>query len=595
MEGNYWSRVLHGRASRRRVLASTGALGLGAAFLAACGGGDDDEAKPALDESGLVTLPKDESKDGKAGGTMPWNHGALEFVLDPSRAPSFTSWGMIGPVYSSLLKFGKSVGSRPTPELITGDAVTSWETAPDGLSMTFKLRANHKFDPRPPTGGRAMTAQDVKWSFDRTQSVSPLSGAFFRSAGPSGVVQSLDVIDKETFTIRLAEPDSSVSELLSYGYLYVSPVEAENGFDPRSEARGSGPYRLERWEPGIRAEFRKNPDWYVKDRPFLDGIDKTFIDTRQQATLEAQFAAKQLWFYAGTPQDTLRLKDQNAHLLMRQAWTRLGPGGYPLNVGTYFANEPRLRRAASMVIDRDALIEAVYNTDVWTDRGLDVTLICDGHLSSNGATWIDPKSNDLVTGAQWFKYNPAEAKKLMDAASYNNKDLVFVLRAAFGPTNLAEVISEMLRSGGFNIKNQAIEANDWRQIKLDGPTRYEGFFWHTANSFNDDGYLVAKYTPTGRDRATDKAIPSITDQIQALRKEFDQKKKVQLLKQVQRDLADYMPDIPIVSTQPTLDFQLTWPWLRNTAWTVPGFDQSTSTARDYTDYFIDEELKQQYG
>src|SRR5687767_6959551 len=104
MEGNYWSRVLHSRVSRRRVLSTAGAATLGAAFLTACGGGDD-EAKPALDESGLVTLPRDESKDGKAGGIMPWNHGALEFVLDPSRAPSFTSWGMIGPLYSSLLKF----------------------------------------------------------------------------------------------------------------------------------------------------------------------------------------------------------------------------------------------------------------------------------------------------------------------------------------------------------------------------------------------------------------------------------------------------------------------------------------------------------
>jgi peptide/nickel transport system substrate-binding protein len=591
---NYWSGVLQRRINRRRALAATGATGLAAALLAACGG-DDGPTRAPLDETGLVTLPKDETKDATPGGIMPWNHGALEFVLDPSRAPSFTSWGMISPVYSAIVKFGKAVGSRPTPADITGDATTGWEVAPDGLSITYKLRPNHKFDPRPPTNGRAMTTQDIKWSYDRTEAVSPLVGAVYRSAGPSGVVESLTVIDNETFQIKLAEPDSAVNELLAYGYIYISPVEAENRFDPRSEARGSGPFRLERFDPGIRAEFRKNPDWYVDGRPFLDGIDKTFIDTREQATLDAQFLAKQLWFSNSQPTDTLRLKDQNPQLLMRQANTRLGPGGYPLNVGTFFANEPRLRRAASMVIDRDTLIEAVYNTNVWTDRGLDVPLIWDGHLSSNGFTWIDPKSEEMGPGAKWFQYNPAEAKKLMDAAGYNNKELIFVLRAAFGPTNLAEVISEMLRNGGFNIRNQAIEANDWRQIKLDGPTRYEGFFWHTANSFNDDGYLVAKYTPSGRDRATDKAIPGITDKILALRKEFDQKRKAEMLRDVQRDLADYMPDIPIVSTQPTLDFQLIWPWMRNTAWTVPGFDQTATTARDYTEYFIDKELQQQYG
>jgi len=593
LAGSHWSTVLRSRVSRRRALAATGAVTAAAAFLAACGGGDG--GGPALDETGLVTLPKDETKDGKPGGIMPWNHGALEFVLDPSRAPSFTSWGMIGPVYSSIVKYGKVVGSRPTPDLISGDAATGWEVEPDGLRITYKLRPNHKFDPRPPTNGRAMTTQDVKWSYDRTEAVSPLVGAVYRSAGPTGAVESLTVIDKETFQIKLAEPYSSVNELLAYGYIYISPVEAEDKFDPRSEARGSGPFRLEKFEPGIRAEFRKNPEWYVKDRPFLDGIDKTFIDTREQATLDAQFVAKQLWFSNTQPQETLRLKDQYPQLLMRQSNPRLGPGGYPLSVGTFFAKEPRLRRAASMVIDRDSLIEAVYNTSVWTNRGLDVPLIWDGHLSSNAATWIDPKSGELGAGGKWFEYNPAEAKKLMDAAGYKGQELIFIRRAAFGPTNLADVIAEMLRSGGFNIKNQAIEANDWRQIKLDGPTRYEGFFWNTANSFNDDGYLEAKYTPSGRDRATSGPIPGTTDRILALRREFDQKRKVEMLKEIQRELADYMPDVPIVSTQPTLDFQLIWPWMRNTAWTVPGFDQATSTARDYTEYYIDPELKAKYG
>jgi ABC-type transport system substrate-binding protein len=268
-----------------------------------------------------------------------------------------------------------------------------------------------------------------------------------------------------------------------------------------------------------------------------------------------------------------------------------------MNVGSFFANDPRLRRAASMVIDRDALITAVYNTNVWTDRGLDVPLIWDGHLSSNAATYLDPKGDELGEGGKWFQYNPEEAKKQLDAAGYTGQELVFIRRAMFGPANLADVISEMIRSGGFNIVDRAVEANDWRQMKLDGPSKagYDGFFWHTANSFNDDGYLATKYTPSGRDRATDDAIPGITEKVLALRTEFDAERQVELLHDVQRDLADYMPDIPIVSTQPTLDFFLDWPWLRNTAWTVPGFDQTSSSARDYTEYFIDPDLLEQHG
>jgi ABC-type transport system substrate-binding protein len=597
VESNYWTRVLQNRVSRRRALAASGATALGAAFLAACGGGDDGPTEAPLDESGLVTLPRDEGDSATAGGIMPWNHGELEFSIDPALAPSFTSSSMIAPVYSLYLKFGKKIGEKPTPGDITGDAMTEWEVSPDGLSVTYTLRPNHLFDPRPPTGGRAMTVEDVKWSYDRTEAISPLGGAVFRSAGPSGPVSGLEVVDSEHVVLKLAEPYGAINELMAYLYMYIAPIEGEDQIDLRSEARGTGPFRLERWEEGIVAEFRKNPDWYVKDRPYLDGIDKRFI--AEQATVDSQFVAKQLWRSDADmlPSEILRVKDENPALLMRQSLPRLGPGGYPMNVGSFFANDPRLRRAASMVIDRDALITAVYNTNVWTDRGLDVPLIWDGHLSSNAATYLDPKGDELGEGGKWFQYNPEEAKKQLDAAGYNGQELIFVRRAMFGPANLADVISEMIRAGGFNIKDQAIEANDWRQMKLDGPSKagYDGFFWHTANSFNDDGYLATKYTPSGRDRATDEAIPGITEKVLALRTEFDAERQVELLHDVQRDLADYMPDIPIVSTQPTLDFFLDWPWLRNTAWTVPGFDQTSSSARDYTEYFIDPDLLEQHG
>jgi hypothetical protein len=48
-----------------------------------------------------------------------------------------------------------------------------------------------------------------------------------------------------------------------------------------------------------------------------------------------------------------------------------------------------------------------------------------------------------------------------------------IRRAGFGPTNLADVISEMLRSGGFSVNDISVEANEWRDLKFAGPTAYE--------------------------------------------------------------------------------------------------------------------------
>jgi len=594
METDYWSKVLGRRISRRRGLAATVAGAASAAFLAACGG-DGGKPKEKFDKTGLVTLPKDETKSAKAGGIMPDNHGSLNFSIDPVIAPSLTSFGMITPLYSQLVKFGKAVGSKPTPAMITGDAMTSWEFSPDGLQATYKLRPSHKFDPRPPTNGRSMTTQDVKYSFDRSEKLSPFRSGLFRSAGESGPVGSLTTPDSQTVVIKLAEPYGAINELLSYVYLYVSPIEAEDKFDPKSQARGSGPFILENWQEGIVANFKKNPNWYEKDRPFLDGMDKVFINTQERATLDAQFSAKRLWRYSPQPEDTLRLKKANPELLMQQDLPNLGLGSYPLYVGTNFANEPRLRRAASMIINRNDMIEAIFNTNVWTDSGLEVPLFWDGHLCSNGATWSDPKGTELGSGAKWFKYDPAEAKKLMEAAGYKGAEMPYVSRANFGPTNLQAVISEMLKAGGFNVKDQVVQADEWRRLKTSFVVEREGFFWGTANSFNDDDYLVVKYTPTGRDHASGKEIPGITSAVLTLRKEFDANKKVKMLKDVQKELAELMPDIPIVSTQPTLGFDLSWPWLRNTNWTAPGFNYASSSARPYVDFYVDAELKAKYG
>jgi ABC-type transport system substrate-binding protein len=129
---------------------------------------------------------------------------------------------------------------------------------------------------------------------------------------------------------------------------------------------------------------------------------------------------------------------------------------------------------------------------------LEVPLFWDGHLCSNGAAWSDPKGNELGSGAKWFKYDPAEAKKLMDAAGYKGAEMPYVSRANFGPTNMQAVISEMLKAGGFNVKDQVVQADEWRRLKTSFVVEKEGFFWGTANSFNDDDYLVVSTPPPAR-------------------------------------------------------------------------------------------------
>jgi ABC-type transport system substrate-binding protein len=59
-----------------------------------------------------------------------------------------------------VYKYPDRVRSEVIPD------AASWEISPDGLTYTFKLRPNLKFDPRPPTNGRIMNSADVKWSWE---------------------------------------------------------------------------------------------------------------------------------------------------------------------------------------------------------------------------------------------------------------------------------------------------------------------------------------------------------------------------------------------------------------------------------------------
>ena len=83
---NYWNQALTQRVTRRRGITTVGAGALGAAFLAACGGGSDsgsDGGKSSQPVSSLLTKPVDQTKEAKRGGTLKRNVSADVPNLDP--------------------------------------------------------------------------------------------------------------------------------------------------------------------------------------------------------------------------------------------------------------------------------------------------------------------------------------------------------------------------------------------------------------------------------------------------------------------------------------------------------------------------------
>jgi peptide/nickel transport system substrate-binding protein len=148
----------------------------------------------------------------------------------------------------------------------------SWETSPDGLKLTFKLRKDVKYHDDTP-----FDADSVKWNIDRYRTT-----AGSQRSGELGPVDSVDVVDQYTVRFNLKTPAAHLlAALVDRAGMMVSrkAVEAAGQADFTNKAfrAGSGPFILTEAVKDDHITMVKNPTWWGKDKdgsklPYLDKI-----------------------------------------------------------------------------------------------------------------------------------------------------------------------------------------------------------------------------------------------------------------------------------------------------------------------------------
>lgn len=568
----YWEKIAHSlsgsRHSRRRILTGLGAATGAAAFSWACGA-DSKDSSPA-DRSGLLAKAEDTTSRATPGGIWQDYLTADAPSLDPLTTTSFRVYNEAILVYSLLLR--NKIGPASTPPLgeVEGDAAESWEYSPDGMQLTLKLRSNHKFDPRPPTNGRPLDVNDVKWSWDRYVASSPYAVDVAYARNPAAAVTSLQTPDARTVVLKLAYPWADLLEALAYNwFLYLMPVEAEDKFNPRSDMRGTGPFMLSRYQPSVIYELRKNPNWYEKDRPFLDGINRPIIS--EYATGLSQFKAGNLWAFTARPEDVVQTKRDHADMVM------LADAAFTNHV-THFLTfsaqsnssflDPRPRRAASMLMDRDAWIDTFFNVSGFEKEGLPVVTRWHSHVGNGAPGWLDPKGKGLGEGARYFQHDPTEAKKLLSAAGFKpDVPFIYFTSGEHGSQTpkYHEVFTNMLNEGSFGVKANTITYPSWGPVCLFGKGDFDGMCYSSRSGFNLGDFITGSFTSTGKWALStnpktfqlEKAEPLVN----RYRAEFDPKKRTEIVEELQKELALQMPCVPFPGS--ALGFTLRWPWFAN--------------------------------
>ena len=528
--------------TRRRMVALSGT----AAFLAACGGGgskDNDESPGANVNQGAQPTTAAISGEGtpKIGGTFTWEDTG-DTPLDPTNNPTYRAQTLAGFTYGRLVKFR----TGPKPEVSFSyeaipDLASSWEFANGGLQLTFKLQPNAKFHNKPPVGGRAVTAEDVKASFERFQSAAKNTNKNAFGSPTNKIVDSIETPDQKTVVVKLAKVYAPILNLFGNPqYLWIFPKEIDSGFDPAKEQIGSGPWMLDKVEPDRQITLKRNPEYFVQGRPFIDTVYRVVIPETAQKI--AQYQAERLDRYGVPANNKAEVEKTNP----KSQIINYVPTTYTFIAPQQRGNSPfkdvRLRRALSMAVDRKSWIDLLYN-----GQGLHYLNALPPSL---GKWWLNPQAADAGAGSQWYKFDPKAARDLLKAAGVENMPLRYIFtNNAYGDTfnQGAEATSGMLKEAGFNT---SILIQDYLKEYIDAKGtffgNYEGVFYGLQTPFTDPhDYLFNMNHPSSARNHAGIDDPRLTAMIDDEEKTIDDAERLKKVHDIQRYFMDQMYYIPV--------------------------------------------------
>ncbi|MFQ5879017.1 MAG: ABC transporter substrate-binding protein, partial [Dehalococcoidia bacterium] len=593
----YWERFWRQRLSRRRVItgAALGGAGLAAAAVIGCGGEEERPAATATPAPPAATATPAATPTPAVkvvrGGTLNATEAAEPSTLDFYKIASYPNADYASAWYSRLYNYGNTpTGDEFNKLELRPDLAASVEISDDNMTYTFKIRPNAVWHNRPPLNGRKVTAEDVKLAYERfvaDDTANPQAKILLAT------VDNAEAPDDTTVVFNLKGPNAWFTNQVSHdtNMFYMLPVKeiAAGTFDPTKDVVGSGPFIFDRWEPNVIIQMTGNPDYYIdgldgKPRPYVDNADSFII--RDPAVRIAQFRAGKLDILPILTVDFRALNDlkQTNPDIQSDDWITIGMSHgvsfqsafpeHPFYDADSPYNDARVRKAVSLGIDRDGLIEvAGEGQGRWNSA-----------LSSGFGDkwWIDPKGTGLGDMAKWYKFDVQEAKQLLSAAGYPDGtpsvpyQTSSIVVAGGARKVIHEAVLKMLNDIGVKAvlevqDHQAKYIIDTWRGKMKGIAG-----WGTGAKGVVFELLHDTYASTGLQHGG-VLDPKVDDFIlNKLRQAKEYEERYDIIKEIQLYLADKMYIVPGVNVA---DIQAAQPWVKN--WKINTWFSDWANAYQY--------------
>ncbi|MCL4552028.1 MAG: ABC transporter substrate-binding protein [Candidatus Marsarchaeota archaeon] len=463
------------------------------------------------------------AKQPKSGGTFNFVGTFDPQGMDPHTATAGTMLDISDFFYSTPIRFKATM----TGYDLEPDVVESWEQ-PDNVTYIMHVRKGVKFHNLPPVNGREMTAEDIKYSFDRIATNKPA----FQRRWMFSEVDKAEVVDKYTVKLTTKRPFVPMMSYLADRYTKIVAKEAvEAKGDLEAIFIGTGSFVMESFTHNVGAKLKKNPDYFVPGRPYLDAVNVPLV-TDASARLAA-LRARELDWAPITFSDMEALKKNPGDMQFATM-----PGAHqelvlatnlrlPLNKPPF--NDVRVRRALQLGVDRQKLLAAVAD-----GKG-----IITGPIAPYLKDWALP--NAELT--KYLRYDPEEAKKLLTEAGHGS-GLRFSCNASTarkGWADTAVILKEQYKVLGIDVEVKVMEHSAYvaAQVARDFETMVGATYVDGA----DPDFVYNILYSKGPRQFSNYNNPKMDELLEKQRGLFDKEERKKVLLEIQRTALEDVPEV----------------------------------------------------
>ncbi|GEM_PF-514856 len=432
--------------------------------------------------------------------------------------------------YERLLGFKMDPSLKFSDMQLQGELAESWTVSPDAKTFTFNLRKGVKWQNLPPVNGREFTSADVKFSYEYATRSGEFKDKKLKPAAFDWWFEGMEGIetpDKYTVVVKFSKP---FVPFITYTGVDKNVIYAREIFDKEGDFLntlvGTGPFIFDTAasQKGTRWVMKKNPDYRIAGRPYLDEVWGLVLP--DASTALAAFKTKQIDLLGGsgdnsgaalTSVEIQTIKRDNPEAVVVSQQNINTDNIYMFLYGPPFDNV-KVRQAVAYAINRDEFIKTFGNGE--------------GEWSLAGGlpdTFTDAERHQIL------KHDPEKAKQLLAEAGHaSGLKIEFLGSVAYGEVykTKAQLLQSQLKKVGIDMSIQMMDHADYLKRTRTGG-KFDITFRGKALFVDIDSYAYAVFHPKGStEGGGGPNDPFMTPLLEQQRQETDTAKRKEMMRSV---------------------------------------------------------------